>query len=71
MNRPLNVAAEESSTTLYSKVNSTSRFKIIRAAHLLPCHDISATVTQALDQFGPQATLAVLPQGPLTIPYLG
>ena len=44
--------------------------EIIRAAHLLPCHDISAAVTQAIDQFGPEAKLAVLPQGPLTIPFL-
>src|SRR5439155_11917811 len=29
--------------------------EIIRAAHLLPCHDISAAVTQAIDQFGPEA----------------
>jgi lactate racemase len=39
----------------------------IRAAHLTPCHDIGATVRECL---GPTGRVAVLPQGPLTIPYL-
>ena len=39
---------------------------VIRACHLEPCRDIAAAVTAA----GPQARVAVLPQGPLTIPYL-
>jgi nickel-dependent lactate racemase len=42
----------------------------VRAAHLTPCHDIRGAVD---DVFGGQtngARLAVLPQGPLTIPYL-
>jgi lactate racemase len=43
---------------------------IVRACHLIPCHDIAATVRQRLDRHGPQARVAVLPQGPLTIPYL-
>lgn len=43
---------------------------VIRAAHLEPCHDISAAVSGALTSAGPESTLAVLPQGPLTIPYL-
>lgn len=42
----------------------------IRAAHLTPCHDIAAAVKSALAKAGPQARVAVLPQGPLTIPYL-
>jgi nickel-dependent lactate racemase len=41
---------------------------VIRAAHLEPCHDIGRLVT-ALATNG--ARIAVLPQGPLTIPYLG
>ncbi|MBI3417811.1 MAG: nickel-dependent lactate racemase [Verrucomicrobia bacterium] len=44
--------------------------EIIRAAHLTPCHDISRTVSERLSQLGPDARVAVLPQGPLTIPYL-
>jgi nickel-dependent lactate racemase len=42
----------------------------IRAAHLTPCHDISAAVKERLDVLGSEARVAVLPQGPLTIPYL-
>lgn len=42
----------------------------IRAAHLLPCPDIAATVAALLQEYGPGARIAVLPQGPQTIPYL-
>jgi nickel-dependent lactate racemase len=45
--------------------------EVIRGAHLTPCHDIGATVAKRLAQLGPEALVAVLPQGPLTIPYLG
>jgi lactate racemase len=44
--------------------------EIIQAAHLKPCRDIAATVTETLKKLGNQARVAVLPQGPLTIPYL-
>ncbi len=43
---------------------------IIHAAHLTPCRDISLAVREGLRQHGPEARVAVLPQGPLTIPYL-
>jgi nickel-dependent lactate racemase len=39
----------------------------VRAAHLIPCQDIGATLAARLT---PESRLAVLPQGPLTIPYL-
>jgi lactate racemase len=42
----------------------------IRAAHFEPVHDISKTVSAALNTAGPEATLCVIPQGPQTIPYL-
>jgi len=41
----------------------------IRACHLLPCHDIAQTVQEELARLGPEARVAVLPEGPLTIPY--
>lgn len=44
--------------------------EILRAAHLSPCKDIAASVREKLEQYGPEARVAVLPQGPLTIPYL-
>jgi nickel-dependent lactate racemase len=48
---------------LYSSLSDEAT----RAAHLTPCRDISATV-RALST--PATRLAVLPQGPLTVPYL-
>ena len=43
---------------------------VLQAAHLKPCKDIAATVREKLAKCGPGARVAVLPQGPLTIPYL-
>ncbi len=43
---------------------------VIRGAHLIPCADIAATVNQRLNRLGSESKIAVLPQGPLTIPYL-
>lgn len=51
-------------------VYSSLSDEIIRAAHLKPCRDIAATVAETLGKIGGQARVAVLPQGPLTIPYL-
>ena len=51
-------------------VHSSLSDDIIRAAHLTPCHDIAAAVRERLAVLGPEARVAVLPQGPLTIPYL-
>lgn len=45
--------------------------EVVRAAHLTPCHDIAAAVREGLQAHGDGARVAVLPQGPLTIPYLG
>jgi hypothetical protein len=42
----------------------------VRAAHLEPIDDLAATVARLLAEFGPSARLAVLPQGPQTIPYV-
>lgn len=42
----------------------------VRACFLEPCADIAATVRAELDRRGPGARVAVLPQGPLTIPYI-
>src|SRR5205085_916037 len=51
-------------------VYSSLSEEVIRACHLAPCRDIRATVLEGLHRFGSQARVAVLPQGPLTIPYL-
>lgn len=42
----------------------------VRAAHLTPCKDIEATVRDKLGSASSGKRIAVLPQGPLTIPYL-
>ena len=51
-------------------VHSSLPEDAVRAAHLTPCPDIGAEVTRRLDALGPDARVAILPQGPLTIPYL-
>jgi hypothetical protein len=51
-------------------VYSSLTDQMLRKAHLRPCPDIGATVREKLQQAGPGARVAVLPQGPLTIPYL-
>ncbi|MDX1952366.1 MAG: nickel-dependent lactate racemase [Verrucomicrobiota bacterium] len=51
-------------------VHSSLPDEIIRAAHLEPCGEISAAVANLLKGLPAEARIAVLPQGPLTIPYL-
>src|SRR5690606_27483237 len=43
---------------------------VLRSAHLTPVHDVGAHVADALAAAGPGATVALLPEGPQTIPYL-
>lgn len=50
MNPPLNAAGEESSITLYRKVNNTPRFRIIRAAHLGMCFGVRDAISLALEK---------------------
>ena len=42
----------------------------LRRAHLLPIPDIRAAIGAELDKIGRDAPVAILPEGPLTIPYL-
>lgn len=42
----------------------------VRAAHLIPCRDIGAAVQEFLAAQHNGTRIGVLPQGPLTIPYL-
>lgn len=51
---------------LYSSLDEAT----VRACFLEPCGDIEAAVRNELARRGPQARVAVLPEGPLTIPYL-
>jgi len=42
----------------------------VRAAHLTPCHDINLAIQDLVSADSNGARIGVLPQGPLTIPYL-
>jgi nickel-dependent lactate racemase len=44
--------------------------EVVTRCFLSPCHDIGSEVQARLKALGPDARVAVLPQGPLTIPYL-
>jgi nickel-dependent lactate racemase len=52
-------------------LHSTLDEAAVRGCFLEACPDIAAAVTTELERRGPDAKLAVLPQGPLTIPYVG
>ncbi|HSD67540.1 MAG TPA: nickel-dependent lactate racemase [Vicinamibacteria bacterium] len=43
----------------------------VRRAHLDPIADVGAAVARELDRIGRDAPVAVLPEGPQTIPYVG
>jgi len=42
----------------------------VRKAHLEPVHDISARVAKEINRHGKSTRIAVLPEGPMAIPYL-
>ena len=42
----------------------------VKAAHLKPCHDISALVKELVSQRDGDVRICVLPEGPMTIPYV-
>ena len=42
----------------------------VRSALLNPCESIEETLSDLLDEYGADATICVLPQGPMTIPYV-
>jgi hypothetical protein len=42
----------------------------VRDAMLTPIDDIEATLAALLGRYGPEARIAVLPEGPQTVPYV-
>ncbi|MDP9291389.1 MAG: nickel-dependent lactate racemase [Verrucomicrobiota bacterium] len=60
------IIQRKATVLLYSNLPEAS----VKAAHLLRCGDIRTTVTRLRETYGPQSRVAVLPQGPLTVPYL-
>jgi nickel-dependent lactate racemase len=53
-------------TGLYSDIPADE----VRRAHLEPVTDITAYISNELTRIGKDAAVAVLPEGPMTIPYL-
>lgn len=51
---------------LYSELSDAD----VRRAHLTPVHDLRAALDAELARLGRDAPIAILPEGPLTIPYL-
>ena len=51
---------------LYSEIPADE----IRRAHVEPIADVSARLAEELERVGRDAPIAVLPEGPMTIPYL-
>ncbi len=51
---------------LYSSMSDDE----VRSAHLIPCHDIAREIRSIVQRKGDGVRIAVLPRGPLTIPYL-
>ena len=42
----------------------------VRAAMLTPTNDIQATLSELIARYGPDTRIAVLPEGPQTVPYV-
>ncbi len=42
----------------------------LRSAKLIPCHDVEDTLSELLSEFGGEASIGVLVDGPETIPYV-
>jgi nickel-dependent lactate racemase len=72
------VRAEQWQAQIQSLISKRARILLhsslsddeVRAAHLTPCRDVEAAVQEELARVGAGARVAVLPQGPLTVPFL-
>ena len=42
----------------------------LRCAMLRPCASVEETVAHLLERYGPRATICVLPEGPMTVPFV-
>jgi nickel-dependent lactate racemase len=52
---------------LYSSLDP----KTVSNAMLTPTNNIEATLAELISRYGPTARVAVLPEGPQTVPYVG
>jgi nickel-dependent lactate racemase len=62
----LAIIRQKARVGLYSEIDSAE----VRRAHLDPVLDIGEEVGEELSRIGRSAAIAVLPEGPMTIPYL-
>src|SRR5215210_8543734 len=51
---------------LYSEIPAAD----VRSVHLQPIGDIAVAISEELERNGADAPVAVLPEGPMTVPYL-
>ena len=51
-------------------VKSSLKAADVEGAMLRVCDSVEETVAQLMERYGPDATICVLPEGPMTIPYL-
>ena len=51
---------------LYSEIPTAD----VRSVHLRPIADIAVTISKVLERIGDDAPVAILPEGPMTVPYL-
>lgn len=54
---------------VFVRSNNLTDEQIIKA-QLLPSSSVEATIEHLLKKYGPKASICVLPEGPLTIPYI-
>ncbi len=57
---------QRASVGLYSEIPADD----VRSVHLQPITDIAVTISEELERIGEDAPVAVLPEGPMTVPYL-
>ncbi len=57
---------QRSTVALHSNIDPEA----VRRVHLEPVEDITARISEELERIGQDAPIAILPEGPMTVPYL-
>lgn len=57
---------EQAKVYLHSSLSD----EVTRDAKLIPAPDLQSTIEQLLVEYGPNARIAVIPEGPVTVPYI-
>ena len=64
-----NMILERTGIDINLKVEGLSDEQITRAL-FKPCRDVAATIAALLEQYGPNARVCAMPDGPMTIAYV-